>query len=130
MDVFWSSAECAFPANAREQCRRARRLCHVPKMLDQFHANNSNADKHDTRCKACCAEYEKQKRAKKTRVHEPTVADKKCRCVRSTAQAASHFRLHPASFRRRLHPVLTAMPITFMKRVILQVRLLPISMCG
>lgn len=79
----------------REQWRRARRLCHVPKMLDQFHANNSNADKHDTRCKACCAEYEKQKRAKKTRVHEPTVADKKCRCVRSAARAASHLRLHP-----------------------------------
>lgn len=58
------------------------RLCHVAKMLDQFHANNSNADKHDTRCKACCAEYEKQKRARKTRVHEPTVNEKKCRCTR------------------------------------------------
>jgi hypothetical protein len=55
------------------------RLCGVAKMLEEFHVNNSNADKHDTRCKACCALYEKEKRAKKTRVLEPTVAEKKCR---------------------------------------------------
>ena len=55
------------------------RLCGVAKMLDEFHVNNSNADKHDTRCKACCALYEKEKRAKKTRVLEPTVAEKQCR---------------------------------------------------
>lgn len=48
-------------------------------MLDEFHVNNSNADKHDTRCKACCAHYEKEKRAKKMRVLEPTVAEKACR---------------------------------------------------
>jgi hypothetical protein len=53
----------------------------VAKMLDEFHVNNSNADKHDTRCKACCALYEKEKRAKKTRVLEPTVAEKQCRCA-------------------------------------------------
>lgn len=58
-----------------------RRLCGVAKMLEEFHVNNSNADKHDTRCKACCALYEKVKRAKKTRVLEPTVSDKACRCV-------------------------------------------------
>lgn len=51
----------------------------MAKMLEEFHVNNSNADKHDTRCKACCALYEKEKRAKKTRVLEPTVADKECR---------------------------------------------------
>lgn len=57
------------------------RLCGVAKMLEEFHVNNSNADKHDTRCKACCALYEKEKRAKKTRVLEPTVAEKQCRCA-------------------------------------------------
>lgn len=53
----------------------------MAKMLEEFHVNNSNADKHDTRCKACCALYEKEKRAKKTRVLEPTVAEKQCRCA-------------------------------------------------
>lgn len=61
------------------QCMLNCRLCGVAKMLDEFHVNNSNADKHDTRCKACCALYEKEKRAKKTRVLEPTVAEKQCR---------------------------------------------------
>ena len=50
--------------------------------------NNSNADKHDTRCKTCCQGYEKEKRAKKRRILEPTVAEKTCRHVVAT--------LHPA----------------------------------
>ena len=56
-----------------------RRLCNVVKPLEQFHINNSNADKHDTRCKACCQDYEKEKRAKKQRQHQPTVMEKTCR---------------------------------------------------
>ena len=55
------------------------RLCNAVKPLDQFHVNNSNADKRDTRCKTCCQDYEKEKRAKKQRQHEPTVVSKACR---------------------------------------------------
>ena len=58
-----------------------RRLCNIVKPLSDFHVNNSNADKHDTRCKTCCQGYEKEKRAKKHRILEPTVAEKTCRCV-------------------------------------------------
>ena len=57
------------------------RLCNLVKSLDQFHVNNSNADKRDTRCKMCCQDYEKEKRAKKQRQHQPTVVSKSCRCL-------------------------------------------------
>lgn len=71
---------------------KACRLCHIVRMLDQYHVNNSNADKHDTRCKACCAEYEKLKRAKKKRIHEPTVSEKKCRCCEEVKPATDFYR--------------------------------------
>ena len=58
-----------------------RRLCNIVKPLSDFHVNNSNADKHDTRCKTCCQGYEREKRAKKHRILEPTVAEKTCRCA-------------------------------------------------
>lgn len=79
--------------NAVEEGRaKPCRLCGRVQMLSNFHVNNSNADKHDTRCKRCCAEYEKQKRAKKQRVHEPTVTEKVCRTCQELKQAGEFYR--------------------------------------
>ncbi len=66
-----------------------RRLCNLTKPLSEFHVNNSNADKHDTRCKTCCQGYEKEKRAKKRRILEPTVAEKTCRPVLPSSHPAA-----------------------------------------
>ena len=58
--------------------RKVCRICHEVKSLADYHRNKVNADGHNSMCKTCAAEYDKEKRRRRQRVHEPSVAEKEC----------------------------------------------------
>ena len=67
------------PASAQELAvRKVCRICHEMKCLADYHRNKVNADGHNSMCKTCAAEYDKEKRKRRQRVHEPTLTEKEC----------------------------------------------------
>ena len=67
------------PASAQELvARKVCRICHEVKSLADYHRNKVNADGHNSMCKTCAAEYDKEKRRRRQRVHEPTLTEKEC----------------------------------------------------
>ncbi len=67
------------PATVQELvARKVCRICHEVKSLADYHRNKVNADGHNSMCKTCAAEYDKEKRRRRQRVHEPTLTEKEC----------------------------------------------------
>ena len=67
------------PASVQELAvRKVCRICHEMKCLADYHRNKVNADGHNSMCKTCAAEYDKEKRKRRQRVHEPTLTEKEC----------------------------------------------------
>lgn len=81
------------PATAQEMAvRKCCRICHENKSLADYHRNKVNADGHNTMCKTCAADYDKEKRRRRTRVHEPTLAEKECPHCRKVKPADGFYR--------------------------------------
>lgn len=81
------------PATAQEiAARKCCRICHEVKSLADYHRNKVNADGHNTMCKTCAADYDKEKRRRRTRVHEPTLAEKECPHCRKVKPADGFYR--------------------------------------
>lgn len=81
------------PATEQEiAARKCCRICHEVKSLADYHRNKVNADGHNTMCKTCAADYDKEKRRRRTRVHEPTLAEKECPHCRKVKPADGFYR--------------------------------------
>lgn len=81
------------PATEQElTARKGCRICHEVKCLADYHRNKVNADGHNTMCKTCAADYDKEKRRRRTRVHEPTLAEKECPHCRKVKPSDGFYR--------------------------------------
>lgn len=81
------------PASAQELvARKVCRICHEVKSLADYHRNKVNADGHNSMCKTCAAEYDKEKRRRRQRVHEPTLTEKECPHCKKVKPAEGFYR--------------------------------------
>ena len=81
------------PASAQELiARKVCRICHEVKSLADYHRNKVNADGHNSMCKTCAAEYDKDKRRRRQRVHEPTLTEKECPHCKKVKPAEGFYR--------------------------------------
>jgi len=81
------------PATVQELvARKVCRICHEVKSLADYHRNKVNADGHNSMCKTCAAEYDKEKRRRRQRVHEPTLTEKECPHCKKVKPAEGFYR--------------------------------------
>lgn len=81
------------PASAQElNQQKVCRICHEVKALADYHRNKVNADGHNSMCKTCAAEYDKEKRRRRQRVHEPTLTEKECPHCKKVKAAEGFYR--------------------------------------
>lgn len=81
------------PASAQElNQQKVCRICHEVKSLADYHRNKVNADGHNSMCKTCAAEYDKEKRRRRQRVHEPTLTEKECPHCKKVKAAEGFYR--------------------------------------
>lgn len=81
------------PASAQELTQqKVCRICHEVKPLADYHRNKVNADGHNSMCKTCAAEYDKEKRRRRQRVHEPTLTEKECPHCKKIKAAEGFYR--------------------------------------
>ncbi len=81
------------PASVQELvARKVCRICHEVKSLADYHRNKVNADGHNSMCKTCAAEYDKEKRRRRQRVHEPTLTEKECPHCKKVKPAEGFYR--------------------------------------
>lgn len=81
------------PSSAQEHDQqKVCRICHEVKSLADYHRNKVNADGHNSMCKTCAAEYDKEKRRRRQRVHEPTLTEKECPHCKKIKAAEGFYR--------------------------------------
>ena len=81
------------PASAQElNQQKVCRICHEVKSLADSHRNTVNAEGHNSMCKTCAAEYDKEKRRRRQRVHEPTLTEKECPHCKKVKAAEGFYR--------------------------------------
>ena len=88
----YSQQEPAAASGQELAQRKVCRICHEVKPLTDYHRNKVNADGHNSMCKTCAAEYDKEKRRRRQRVHEPAVSEKECPHCKSVKPADGFYR--------------------------------------